>query len=64
MLKVTPPAVLRDEMCGICGQCLHEVKFGNGSRMVLPKRGWRIDPAIATAFGNSWLVPDPADTLE
>ena len=63
-LKVTPPAVLRDEMCGICGQCLELVRFGNGSRLVLPKKGWRVDPAVATAFGQSWLIPDPANIFE
>ncbi|XP_070174876.1 mucin-5B-like isoform X2 [Littorina saxatilis] len=65
-LTLTPPANLRDEMCGICGQCLEEVKFGgpDGRRIKLPKRGTKVLASTANELGTSWLVNDDTLTAE
>lgn len=59
IVKVVPPASLRDEMCGLCGQCTNLYRFGNGTRVKLPVVGTKIAAPAAAAFANTWLTNSP-----
>ncbi|KAL8621206.1 hypothetical protein ACOMHN_018507 [Nucella lapillus] len=61
-LSVLPPSGLRDEMCGLCGQCHDVFTMGDGAKVRLPldRRG-RIKFHDAWKFGTSWLYSDRSD---
>jgi hypothetical protein len=61
ILELTPPPGLRDEFVGLCGQCSDSFRYGGTPLRIEPlsNMGKKVDPKVATEFGNSWLTDNP-----